>query len=450
MLNEEHLHGYQNTMVDFIIAVKHSALYVDMGLGKTVATLTAIAKLFDDFQLDKVLIVAPLRVALSVWPQEISKWQHVRHLTYTQLAGHKNVASRTVACVRSTTDIDIINREMIDWLVHHHKSKWPYDMVILDESSSFKSASSNRFKALAKVCHAVGIDRIVELTGTPTSVGLRDLWSQIYLLDFGHRLGHSFGAFEKRYFIRDAYSNKLELRKKSSTIIHDKLKDICLSLSVNDYLDMPEKIVNTIWVDIPENLREKYDELKEEFLLTLETGEVEVPFAAAMTNKLLQFCNGAMYLDDAIRWEAIHDKKLEALDSIIEEAGGAPVLIAYQFRSDKERILKRYPQAVALDKNPETVELWNAKKIPILVAHPASAGHGLNLQMGGNISVWFGLTWSLELYQQFNARLWRQGQEKPVFIPQILVSGTIEEVVRDTLAGRYKTQTELLQALKQT
>lgn len=447
ILNESDLHDYQHKMVDWVVNHPKSALYVDMGLGKTVATLTAISQLFAMYDIARVLVIAPLRVALSTWPSEIHRWSHTRHLTYRQLAGLDS-KKRAALCLQDRSQIHFINRELVDWLVRFYKSKWPYDMVIIDESSSFKSAQSNRFKALVMIQHAIGIDRVVELTGTPTSNGLLDLWSQVYLMDSGRRLGHSFGAYRKRYFDHDAYNRKWTLRERSEAIIHDKLKDICLRLSADDYLQMPEKIVNTIAVDMPAKLRSDYDELEEEFLLELETGTVEAPFAAALTGKLLQFCNGALYLDDAVRWEAVHDKKLEALDDVIEEAAGEPVLVAYQFRSDKERILKRYPDARALDKDPHTIDQWNRGEIPILLAHPASAGHGLNLQHGGHILVWFGLPWSLELYQQFTARLHRQGQEKPVFIHKIIMNNTIENVVQQSLNGKFKTQHDLLEALR--
>lgn len=447
MPNRSDLHDYQHKMVDWLVQNPKSALYVDMGLGKTVATLTAIVDLFHSFEIARVLVVAPLRVALSTWPNELRLWSHTQHLTHRQLAG-LSARDRAVVCLQDRSQIHFINRELVDWLVSFYKAKWPYDMVIIDESSSFKSAASNRFKALAKIQHAIGIDRIAELTGTPVSVGLLDLWSQIYLLDMGKRLGHSFGAYKKRYFATDPYSRKTEVRPNSESIIYGKLKDVCLRLSANDYLQMPDKVINNIWVDMPGNLRSRYDELEEEFLLELETGTVEAPFAAALTGKLLQFCNGALYLDDGNRWEAVHDKKLEALDDVIEEAAGSPVLVAYQFRSDKERILKRYKDAVALDKDPDTIVKWNRGEIPMLVVHPASAGHGLNLQHGGSIVVWFGLTWSLELYQQLIARLHRQGQEKPVFVHRIMLKNTIESIVSKTLEGRYKTQYDLLNALR--
>lgn len=443
------LHTYQHKMVEWIVKKPTCALYVDMGLGKTVSTLTAVAELFRRFEIARVLVVAPLRVALSTWPDELQKWSHTRHLTHCQLAGLP-ADKRRVACIKDASQIHFINRELVEWLVYFYKRAWPYDMVVLDESSSFKSASSKRFKALAMVQHAIGVDRVVELTGTPVSTGLLDLWSQVYLLDGGRRLGHSFGAYKTRYFATDEYTRQSVPRPRAEAVIHGKLTDLCLRLAADDYLHMPERIVNDVLIDLPEKLRAGYDVLARKFVLELETGTVTADFAAALSGKLLQYCNGAMYLEDGNRWERVHDQKLDALDNIIEEAAGEPVLVAYRFRSDKERILARYKTAVALDKSPETIAAWNRGEIPILVAHPASAGHGLNLQKGGHIIAWYGIPWSTELYQQFNARLHRQGQEKPVIIHRLIVRGSVEDIVKRRLAGHLTTQEALLDALRET
>jgi SNF2 family DNA or RNA helicase len=450
MLNRKDLHAYQyEKMVPHIINNNKCALYVDMGLGKTASTLTAISDLFDDFDIARVLIVAPLRVALNTWPDEIENWSHTKHLTYTQLAGLP-ARERKALCLQDRAQIHIINVDLVAWLVEFVNKKWPYDMVVIDESSLFKSSNSKRFKYLVMVLHAVGIRRIVQLTGTPTSNGLLDLWSQVYLLDTGKRLGYSVTTYRDRYFDHNVYEKKWEVRKEAEEVIHNRLKDICLRLDANDYLKMPKRIINDMFVVMPPEHRELYDELKREFLIKIEDETIVAAFAASLTNKLLQFCNGAVYLDDTGRYKKIHDKKLEALDEILEEAAGEPVLIAYQFKSDKERILNRYKNAVALDKDPETIQRWNEGKIEALVAHPASAGHGLNLQKGGHIMVWFGLTWSLELYQQFNARLYRQGQTKPVIIHRIMMENTIEAIVESALNSKFKTQYELLNALRET
>lgn len=449
MLTRNSLHRYQQKMVDWVIDNPKSALYVDMGLGKTVATLTAIADLFAAFEIGRVLVVAPLRVALSTWPTELRKWQHTQHLTHAQLAG-LSAEQRRVVCMQDRSQIHFVNRELVEWLVRFYRAKWPYDMVVVDESSSFKSPASKRFKSLVMVQHAIGINRLVELTGTPTSTGLADLWSQIYLLDSGQRLGYSFGSFKKRYFETCEYTRKMVPRGNAESVIHDKLKDLCLRLAADDYLNMPEKITNTVEVCLSDAQYQTYRTLAADFLLELETGVVTADFAAALSTKLLQYCNGAMYLDDATRWEGVHNAKLEALDTVIEEAAGNPVLVAYQFRADRERIVRRYPDAVVLQKDPDTIDRWNRGHIPILVAHPASAGHGLNLQHGGHIIAWFGLPWSLELYQQYNARLHRQGQTRPVFVHELVVKNTIEDVVKARLMGHLQTQDALLNALRAT
>jgi len=450
MLNRKDLHAFQSEkMVPHIINNPKCALYVDMGLGKTASTLTAISDLFDDFDIARVLIIAPLRVALNTWPDELENWGHTKHLTYAQLAGLPS-RERKAVCLQDTSQIHIINVDLVAWLVEFVNKKWPYDMVVIDEASLFKASSSKRFKYLVMVLHAVGIRRIVQLTGTPTSNGLLDLWSQVYLLDTGKRLGYSAKTYRDRYFDHNVYEKKWEVRKEAEEVIHGRLKDLCLRLDANDYLKMPDKIVNDIFVDMPEEHRDLYDELKRKFLIEIEGEKVVAAFAASLTNKLLQFCNGAVYVDDTGRYKKIHDKKLEALDDIIEEAAGEPVLVAYQYKSDKERILKRYKNAVALDKDPETIKRWNAGKIDILVAHPASAGHGLNLQHGGHIMVWFGLTWSLELYLQFIARLFRQGQTRPVIIHRIMMINSIEAIVAAALNRKFKTQYDLLNALRKT
>ena len=452
MLSRSLLKAYQNKMVRWIINRVCCALFADMGLGKTVATLTAIKDLYDDFEVARVLIVAPLRVALSTWPDEIGKWEHTKDLTYTQLAGLTPIERRAAILRGKNTVIHIINREMLTWLIDHYKAAWPYDMVVLDESSSFKNFEAKRTKSLIKIVHAIGIPRIVELTGTPASNGLLDLWAQIFILDQGLRLGPSFKSFKKRFFEAVDVGGerpKWVPRKESKKIIYSKLRNLCLRMSADDYLQMPDKIINDIFVELPAKARQQYDILEEDFVVKLDSMEsVAAEFSASLTNKLLQFSNGAPYLDKTGRYEVVHDAKLEALDNIIEEAAGAPVFVAYNFKSDRDRILKRYPDAVLLDQNPETIARWNRGEISILVAHPASAGHGLNLQAGGNIIVWFGLNWSLELYLQFNARLHRQGQTKPVFIHRIMTRDTMDETVAAALAGKFLTQQELLNALR--
>ncbi|EGG92989.1 hypothetical protein IMCC1989_1942 [gamma proteobacterium IMCC1989] len=441
--SRDNLHGYQVNAVSFIKNTPSCALWVDMGLGKTVSTLTAVADLLDSFEVGRVLVIAPLRVALHTWPNEIVNWEHTKHLTYDVI--HGNPKQRK-AILNSQSDIHIINRELVTWLVKTLGKGWPYDMVVIDESSSFKSSKSQRFKALKKILP--NVERMVELTGTPTSNGLLDIWSQVFLLDKGQRLGRTFTGFRDRYFMGDYRGYNFEPRPDTEEIIYSKLQDVCLTLSAEDYLTLPERIDNVIPLEMPTKARNQYEELEREFLLEMEQETIEVLNAAALSNKLLQFSNGAIYTNDQGHWEAVHDLKLSALEEIIQEAAGQPVLVAYNYKSDLARIKEHFPQAECITDSEDSIDRWNAGKISLLLAHPASAGHGLNLQHGGNTIVWFGLNWSLELYQQFNARLHRQGQTKPVIIHHLVVNGSIDETVIEALKSKKTTQKALLNALK--
>lgn len=444
MLNRDKLHEYQNTMVQWIKEKPSCALFAEMGLGKSVSTLTAIADLLDTFEVGRVLVIAPLRVALHTWPNEIKNWEHTKHLSYATVCG--NYGTR-IHALEGNEDIHIINRENVKWLVDNLRDiKWPYDMVVIDEASSFKSSKSQRFKALKKVLPKV--DRMVELTGTPASNGLLDVWAQVFLLDKGERLGKTFSGFRDRYFIGDYMGYSFEPRPGTEEKIYNKLQDICLTLSAEDYLKMPQRVDNVIPLTIPPKASNQYRELEKEFLLELEQETVEVTSAAALTNKLLQFSNGALYTDDKGTFKAVHDTKLDALEEIIQEAAGQPILVAYNYKSDLARIRQRFPKAEHIGNAADTIDRWNAGKVPMLLAHPASAGHGLNLQKGGNIIIWFGLNWSLELYQQFNARLHRQGQTKPVFIHHLAVTDSVDMTVLEALQGKHITQKALLDALK--
>ncbi len=442
-LNRELLHDYQNKAVDFIKDNPSCGLWVDMGLGKTVTTLTAVADLLDTFEVGRVLVIAPLRVAVHTWPNEISNWQHTKHLSFEVITG--TPAQRNTKLKRKS-DIHIINRELVTWLVKTLGKDWPYDMVVIDEASSFKSSKAQRFKALKKALPKV--DRMVELTGTPASNGLLDVWAQVFLLDKGERLGKTFSGFRDRYFIGDYMGYSFEPRPGTEEKIYNKLQDICLTLSAEDYLKMPQRVDNVIPLTMPPKASNQYRELEKEFLLELEQETVEVTSAAALTNKLVQFSNGALYTDDKGNFEAVHDTKLDALEEIIQEAAGQPVLVAYNYKSDLARIRQRFPKAEHIGNASDTIDRWNTGKVPMLLAHPASAGHGLNLQYGGNIIVWFGLNWSLELYQQFNARLHRQGQKKPVFIHHLAVTDSVDMTVLEALQGKHTTQKALLDALK--
>ena len=441
-LNRVLLHSYQLKAVDFIKSQESCALWVDMGLGKTVTTLTAVADLMDSFTVGRVLVIAPLRVAINTWPEEIAQWKHVRHLSYSVVCGSKQ---QRLNALTGKEDIHLINREMVTWLVEYYGKNWLYDMVVIDEASSFKSSKAKRFKALKKVLPK--INRVVELTGTPASNGLLDVWAQIFLVDKGQRLGKTFSGFRDRYFVSDYRGYHWEPRKGSEEEIYERLQDVCLTLSAKDYLELPRRVDNVITLNLGRQEASQYRELEKEFLLKLEQGTVEVLNAATLSNKLLQFSNGALYTDDKGKWEEVHQHKLNALEEIIEEASGQPVLVAYNFKSDKARIKQHFKNAVAIDED-DAIEKWNAGKVPMLLAHPASAGHGLNLQKGGNIIVWFGLNWSLELYQQFNARLHRQGQTKPVFIHHLVMNESVDVTVLEALQNKRITQKALLDALK--
>ncbi|MEW8042555.1 MAG: DEAD/DEAH box helicase [Candidatus Thiodiazotropha endolucinida] len=447
-------HNYQQRGVDWILNIARCALWKEMGLGKTVTTLTAITKLMNAMVIRKVLIIAPLRVAQSTWPAEVEKWDHTKHLTYSVVVGAKH--ERRVALWRDA-DIDIINYENLQWLIDYFLKlkRWPFDIVVCDESTKLKSFrlrnGSKRAMALAKTIRAT--DRWVNLTGTPAPQGLIDLWGQTYFLDLGKRLGSTFTAFKNRWFIEAPNGYGVVPNEIADKEIHERLGDICLSMKAEDYLEMPKLINTTIDIDLPVDKFAEYSELEREMYLQLSNQEkIEAVTAATLTNKCLQYANGAVYLTDdngrpTTQWRTVHDAKLEAMDSVIAEATGAPILVAYNFKSDLARLKERYKHAVVLDKNPETIERWNKGEIQLLLAHPASAGHGLNLQAGGNIIVWYGLKWSLELCQLFVARLYRQGQEKSVFIYHLVVNNTIDEQVMEAIEHKRTVQDQLMLAM---
>lgn len=441
-MNRSDLHPYQRRMVEFIKEQSGCCLFVGLGLGKSVTTLTAIQDMFNAIEIEKVLIIAPLRVALNTWTDEIANWDHI-DVSHTVIAG-RSARDRELA-VHEDTDVHIINRENTVWLVNLLKKKWHYDMVIIDESSSFKASSSKRFKALKKVLPY--IDRVVGLTGTPATNGLLDLWSQVFLADRGKRLGKTYSGFRSRFFESDYMGYSWNLREGADVEIYDKLQDICLTLNAEDYLSVPDRIDNTLKVELPPSVRKQYKELEQEFILEMGKDTIEAVSAAVLVNKLLQVSNGAIYTADREVVE-LHTGKLDALEEIVEGSPAEPLLVAYNYKHDLSRILKRFPQAVVLDKDPKTIKRWNAGKIPMLVTQPQSAGHGLNLQHGGHNIVWFGLNWSLELYQQLNGRLIRQGQTKSVIVHHIVTTGTVDNVVIQALKSKDKTQKALLNALK--
>lgn len=443
-LDRNDLHDYQLKAIDFIIEEERCALLLDMGMGKSVSTLTAIKDLKDSFAVNKVLVIAPLRVARSVWAQEAQKWRHLDDLKVSVCLGAQR--NRQAALARDA-DIYVINRENVTWLVDLYKAKWPFDAVIIDESSSFKSPSSKRFRSIKKILPYTNY--MVLLTGTPSPNSLMDLWSQMYLVDFGERLGRTVTGYRQRFFDQDFMGYRYTARPGSAEKIHALISDKAISMNAEDYLELPDRIDIDLPVQMPTTALKSYKEMEKTLLSTLETGEeVEAVSAAALANKLLQFANGAAYYDEHKNWAEVHKEKLDALEEIVEENPSENILVAYNYKFDLARLLKRFPQAKVLDNEDSTIERWNRGEIPMLLAHPASAGHGINLQKGGSLSVWFGLNWSLELYQQFNARLHRQGQTKPVRIIHLVSEGTIDERVLRVLKDKDATQSSLLNALK--
>ena len=439
-------HPYQEYATNRILENDAVGLFLDMGLGKTVSTLTAIDQLlYDYFDTQKVLVIAPLRVAQKTWPDEIRKWDHLKHLRISRVLGTEK---QRRAALRDKADIWVINRENVEWLVDLYGKDWPFDLVVIDELSSFKSSKARRFRALRKV--RPGIKRIIGLTGTPTPNGLIDLWPQVYLLDQGARLGKTVTGFRDRYFEPGKRNRTVifnwDPKPGAEEAIYANLSDLCVSMSAADWLDMPERIDREVQVQIPDTVRAKYEQLERDLLLPYVDGDITADTRAILSNKLLQLANGAVY-DENGNTHEIHQAKLEALDDILEAANGQPVLVFYAYKHDRDRIKEHIKSARQLDTESD-IDEWNRGKIPVLLAHPASAGHGLNLQTGGNIIVWFGLTWSLELYQQANARLHRQGQEKSVIIHHLIAEGTIDEDVMKALAGKDVSQKALLEAVK--
>lgn len=438
-------HSYQEYAIRYIETHPISALLIDMGLGKTSITLTAIRNLlFDSFEVCKVLVIAPLRVAKNTWTDEIKKWEHLSTLTYSLIVGNEN---ERLSALNEKADIYIINRENVDWLVNKSGYKFDFDMVVIDELSSFKNHQSKRFKSLMKVRPLV--KRIVGLTGTPSSNGLMDLFAEFKILDMGKRLGYFIGQYRNTYFKPDKMNGPIVYSYKplpnAENAIYEKISDITVSMKANEYLKMPELLTSNYVVELSNSEKNQYDEMKKSLVLEITDGEITASNAASLSNKLCQLSNGAIY-DDEQNIVEIHDRKLEALEDIIESINGKPLLIAYWYRHDLERIKSRF--SVREIKTSEDISDWNDGKIPVALIHPASAGHGLNLQSGGSTLVWFGLTWSLELYQQTNARLYRQGQKNTVVIQHIIAKGTIDEQILKALQRKDKTQSDLIDAVK--
>ena len=438
-------HNYQNYAKDFILAHKVSALFLDCGLGKTITTLTAINELmYDSFEISKVLIIAPLRVAQSTWKEEIEKWDHLNLLRYSIAVGDEK---ERLKALKQNSDIYIINRENVDWLVTKSGIDFNFGMLVIDELSSFKSHTSKRFKSLLKI--RPYFERVVGLTGTPSSNGLMDLWAEFRVIDLGERLGRYITHYRNEYFLPDKRNGAVIFSYKpqpnAEERIYRRLADITISMKSTEYLKMPELILNELEINLGEEDQIKYKKFKKEMVMTIQEKEIDAINAASLSNKLIQLANGSIYDEDKKFYE-VHNKKLDKLEEIIESANGKPVLVAYWFKADKERIKKRFK--VREIKTADDIKQWNMGMINLALIHPASAGHGLNLQSGGSTLVWFSLTWSLELYQQTNARLYRQGQKDTVVIHHLITKNTIDEDIMKSLKRKDKTQEALMRAVK--
>lgn len=441
-------HEYQKYAAEKIIELPACGLFLEMGLGKSVTTLTAINELiYDRFEVSKVLVIAPKRVAEDTWTSEAEKWDHLRHLKISKVLGS---ARQRMDALKADSDIYVINRENVVWLVNLLRKDWPFDMIVVDELSSFKSNQAKRFKSLRTVRPLSS--RFVGLTGTPAPNGLMDLWPEIYLMDRGERLGKTLTSFRERYFYpgkRNGYTVfTWEPKEGAEEAIQEKIADICISMKAKDYLRLPDRIVNDVRIKLEPEEMKKYRELEMEKLIELDGMEITALTAAAVWGKLLQLANGAAY-DNEGNVVTFHDQKLDALEDIIDMACGHPVLVFYNFRHDFDRLMKRFHAM-----NPRTlndsqdIKDWNDGKIPLLLVQPASAGHGLNIQAGGHIIVWFGLNPSLELYQQANARLYRQGQKEAVIIHRLICNGTVDEDVVGKLENKDEIQGGLMESLK--
>lgn len=437
-------HNYQQFATDIILEHPISCLMLDMGLGKTVITLTALWQLaLDSFEVSRILVIAPKRVAEDTWPKELSKWEHLKGLDASLVMGTQ---AEREAALRQQTFLYIINRENVSWLVANHP--WDFDMVVIDELSSFKSNQAQRFKAMKKVRPLVS--RIVGLTGTPAPNSLLDLWPEMYLMDMGQRLGRFIGGFRDRFFTPDKRNREIiysyKPREGAEEAIYGLISDICISMKAVDYLDLPELIMNRVEVSMDSRERKIYDDFQRDMVVSLQGEELDAVNAAALSGKLTQMANGAVYGENR-KVLHIHDRKLDALEDLMEAANGKPLLVAYWYEHDLQRIKARFKNARCIDTT-QDIDDWNAGKIPLALIHPASAGHGLNLQDGGCTIVWFGLTWSLELYQQLNARLWRQGQKHTVVIHHIVTKDTHDEDVLRALDNKDTRQSALIDAVR--
>ncbi|MDO5549284.1 MAG: DEAD/DEAH box helicase [Eubacteriales bacterium] len=444
-------YNYQQYCADRVVADKNVGLFIDMGLGKTASTLLAIEELkYRRFEVDKVLVIAPKKVAEATWQNEIQKWDNFSYLTVSTILGNKK--QRINALLREA-DIYITNRDNVVWLVDYcvfELKRWPFDMVVLDESSSFKNPRAKRFKALASI--RGHIDRIVELSGTPAPQDIGDLWSQVYLLDGGARLGDRIGAFKQRFCEVVRVGNRFvygAFKPGADEFVRKQIGDICISMRAEDYLELPDLVYNIFPVELDKKSARAYKELEKKMLLEVDGEEISVTSAATLSNKLLQLCNGAIY-DEEKNIHEIHECKLEALEELLEGLQGSHALVFYAYKHDRDRILSRLSgkYRVRVYSDAEDADAWNAGRVDVLLAHPASTAYGLNLQHGGHNIVWFGLNWSLELYQQANARLYRQGQTDRVVVHHLAVQGGLDQDVLGALDNKKDTQDALLAAIK--
>lgn len=446
-------HGYQALIITFLQGIKRSAVWAGMGLGKTVSTLTALEELSLVEDVYPILVVAPLRVAKTTWPQEVRKWNHLRHLQVMPIVG--DLAERQNA-LRVKVPIYTTNFEQLPWLVETLGEKWPFRTVVIDEATKLKGfrlrQGTQRAKALARVAHT-RVKRIILLTGTPSPNGLQDLWGQMWFVDAGQRLGRTYDSFKQRWFRKSHDGFGVEATDDAQGQIQKALTDVCITIDAADWFDLEKPIVNTILVDMPAKARILYRDMEKKMFMEIEGNEIEALNAAAKTMKCLQIANGAAYLEDGKEWKTIHDEKLDALEDIIEEAGGMPVLVAYHFKSDLARLKKRFPEGRQLDARSSTIDDWNAGKIPVMFAHPASAGHGLNLQDGSNILAFFSVNWNLEEHQQIIERIGpvrqlQAGHKRPMFMHFILAADTVDEMILERLQTKREVQDILLDAMK--
>lgn len=439
-------HNYQRYCINRLLVDEALGLLLDLGLGKTVITLTAINDLkYNRFSIRRTLVIAPKKVAEATWTNEAAKWEHLKHLRIVPVLGNQ---VKRIRALNTPGDIWIVNRENVTWLVDHYRNAWPFDMVVVDELSSFKNHQAKRFKSLSWV--RSHIKRIVGLTGTPAPNGLLDLWAQMALLDQGKRLEKNITHYREKYFERNYNGFGYTAKPGADDAIQRKIEDICVSMKAEDYLDLPDRVINIIPVVLDDKAQKQYDKMEKDLLLQVEGTEITATSAAVLSGKLLQMCNGAMY-DDERNVHELHDCKIEAFMELVEQLNGKPALVFYSFQHDLSRIHKALSKSdlrIRELKTPQDQIDWNTGQVDILLAHPASAAYGLNLQDGGNHVVWFGLNWSLELYQQANGRLHRQGQKQKVILHHLVVQGGADQDVMAALEDKATTQDRLLTALK--